>query len=111
MARVHPLLSPQRALCTIDVPHLHPFLLPSSLKDTQMHEHTRARARAHIHMRVHANTGKMVQQVKTPALKPDDFSSIPRSHMVEGERSLLQSFPQPPHAHCGVRCTPTHTHN
>jgi hypothetical protein len=32
----------------------------------------------------------VAQQVKAPATKPDDPSSIPGTHMVEGENQLLQ---------------------
>jgi hypothetical protein len=34
----------------------------------------------------------MTQWVRKPVLKSDNPSSIPRSHMVEGEKRILQIF-------------------
>ena len=36
-------------------------------------------------VKIHLTVIKMARQVKTLAAKPDDLSSIPRAHRVEGE--------------------------
>lgn len=36
----------------------------------------------------------MAQKVKVPAISPEDLSSIPRTHMVEGETQLHTWYTQ-----------------
>lgn len=50
--------------------------------------------------------GEMVLWVKAPAAKPDDVSSITRTHMTEGEKQLLQVVL---HMHA-TACSPPHKH-
>lgn len=46
---------------------------------------------SHLHHRKEkSRAGKMAQQGKVLAAKPDSMSSIPRIHKVEGENPLLQ---------------------
>ena len=47
----------------------------------------------------------MAQQVKMLALKTDDLSSIPKTHMEERKSQFLQVVLRPPHTSCD-----THTH-
>lgn len=34
--------------------------------------------------------GKMAQKIEVPVAKPDNSSSIPKTHMMEGENSLAK---------------------
>lgn len=58
----------------------------------------------------------MAQWGKVLAAKPDNLSSIPRTHIVERERLLLLVVLWPPHMHCGHTpacvhtCAHTHSH-
>lgn len=45
----------------------------------------------------------MVQWVEVIAAKPEDLSSIPRTHVVEGEKELQEVF-------CGMHGPPPRTH-
>lgn len=45
-----------------------------------------------IWQNTYAAYGKMAQQVKVFAIKPDDFSLVSRNHMVEGERRFQHVF-------------------
>lgn len=47
----------------------------------------------------------MTQQVRAPALRPEDLSWISGSHIIEEENHLLKGILWPSHAHCG-----THMH-
>lgn len=46
---------------------------------------------------------EMAQGIEALAAKPGDLSSIPRTHMVEGEKCLLQVVLWPPHVGHGTR--------
>lgn len=51
----------------------------------------------------------MVQRVKVLVAKPEDWGSIPGSHMLEGENQVLQGVLWPPQVHCGM-CVYKHIH-
>ena len=59
----------------------------------------------------------MVQPVKVPAAKSEDLSSIPGTHIMEGENRILYKLSFYLHKHTSMsaytethRCTHTHTH-
>lgn len=61
---------------------------------------------SHLHHRKEkSRAGKMAQQGKVLAAKPDSMGSTPRIHKVEGENPLLLVVLWPPHARCSM-----HTH-
>lgn len=44
--------------------------------------------------------------------KPDNWSSVPRTHTVDGENRLSEVVLRPPHAFCGIHaCAHAHTLN
>lgn len=51
----------------------------------------------------------MAQWVKALDAKPDDLSSVPGIHIIEGENQLLEVVLWLPHVYCGMH-TPTYIH-